>query len=774
MTQGFFQFNNSIINEIRNFATSSFDLLFMSGPKGSTKSETIEKVIPELELDNLVFQHFCFENTVIDDFLLNFYDALRNFSMMQKISLKKFATDSFKEKVSHYFKTIDANCIIIVENFEKVDENVEIVDFLSHLASYVNVKIVIVTRNREKNLFRFKKIRTQTLEINQIDKDEFKSKLSILSEPMSLDIKEKFYEITSGLELYLKMSVKYCATANTTIADLINEFERKNLGSYMSYEEFLVTKFVSLVPAIYKNLLKILSAMSHPTSVEFLNRYKLGNVSYIEYLAKNFLVSSFKNEYYVKDYFRQYITKSFSIQEKVTYYKNLVEIYENELTKSPKDRLLRLSRESIRKEIELFKTKIPSINSGEKGQKFSYLGIASNAWSDEKTEQKTKLSEKLNKIKERKNFLLKEGSKTPLAKKEDLKQNREEREKNKRFIIELINSAHGYMKNYEYHQALLELQRALEADIEKEFQIEILILIAKNNGFLNETKNALQFYLQALKIAKEKGDSRVCEIEFLIALTEKNTFKIDDAKEKFLSIIKNEANSKNYIAKANLELGEIEEADSNIEQAAKHYKEALKIAMGKDKALVCKSYYKLAVLYDEHQDWENAIKYYQKNYTTSSERDENKYYSVCLTNLALIYSESGNYKDATEYFKLALIYDSEADDWENMYFSQKELAKIYSRFDETSAIGYYKQALDSAKKLKDTFKEALVHFEMGEFFYDKQNDEKALVNFLNAKTILQKVKDDENILRVNSRIKDIKMRLNSSAFDLISQKYDKE
>ena len=102
MTQGFFQFNNSIINEIRNFAISSFDLLFMSGPRGSAKSETIEKMIPELEENNLVFQHFCFENTVIDDFLLNFYDALRNFSIAQKISLKKFLTDNFKDKVSKY------------------------------------------------------------------------------------------------------------------------------------------------------------------------------------------------------------------------------------------------------------------------------------------------------------------------------------------------------------------------------------------------------------------------------------------------------------------------------------------------------------------------------------------------------------------------------------------------------------------------------------------------------------------------------------------------
>ena len=75
--QGFFQFNKSIINEILNFATSAYDVLYMSGPKGSGKSETIEKTIHELSKSNLVFQHFCFENSVIDDFLLNFYDSFK-------------------------------------------------------------------------------------------------------------------------------------------------------------------------------------------------------------------------------------------------------------------------------------------------------------------------------------------------------------------------------------------------------------------------------------------------------------------------------------------------------------------------------------------------------------------------------------------------------------------------------------------------------------------------------------------------------------------------
>ena len=132
------------------------------------------------------------------------------------------------------------------------------------------------------------------------------------------------------------------------------------------------------------------------------------------------------------------------------------------------------------------------------------------------------------------------------------------------------------------------------------------------------------------------------------------------------------------------------------------------------------------------------------------------------------------FEESAEYLKLALIYDSEINDWENMYFSQKELAKLYSRFDETSSIGYYKQALNSAKKLNDIFKEALVHFEMGDFFYEKGEDEKALVNFYNAKLILQNTSDSENIARIESRIKDIKMRVDSATFNLISQKYDKE
>ena len=770
MTQGFFQFNNSIINEIINFATSSFDLLYMSGPKGSAKSETIEKLAKELSKDYLIFQHFCFENTVIDDFLLNFYDALRDFSLAQKISLKKFMTDNFKEKVSHYFRTINSNCIIAVENFEKVNENVEIIDFLSHLASYENVKIIIVARNNNKNLFRFKPIKVKTLEINPISKEEFKSKLTVLGDVLDEELKEKYYNITDGLELYLKMGIKYCATTGFSIKDLILEFERKNQSQNIDFEEFMVSKFVSLTPLAYQGLFKILATLSHPVSIDFLKEYRLGNTSYIDYLSKNFLVSHFRDEMYVKDYFKQYIVKTFSIQEKITSYKNLIAIYENELTKSPKDRLLRLSRESIRKEIDSFKMLVPQINSESKP--FSYLGISQNSWVNEKEKQKLKLSEKLNKIKERRNLLSKENnifSKTTNIQKrtEELK-----KEQDHNFIINLINSSRDYTKNYQYKEAINELLRAEETDYDNEFKIEIYSLIAKNYEALNDFNVAQKYYSDALEYAIETRDSRKCELQFKIAMTNVRLFKTELAKTQFMKIATNENNSTSYRANAFIEYGEIEEADSKIDNAIRSYNNALKLVLGKNKSIVSRAYFKLGLIYDENQDWDNAIKYYQKNYTTSSEKSENKYYSISLTNLALIYIEESRYREAAEFLKLALQYDSENNDLNNMYFSQKELAKLYSRIDEHSAIGYYKQALDSATKLNDNFKIALIYFEAGEYYYDKEDDKKALTNFLNAKKALKANPKSENVARINSRIEDIKMRLDKMTFDLIMEKYD--
>lgn len=768
MTQGFFQFNTSIINEIVNFTTSPFDLFFLSGPKGSSKSETIEKIIPELQDEFLIFRHFCFENSVIDDFLLNFYDELRNFSLAGKLSLKKFTTGDFKEKVTHYFKTINENCIIIVENFEKVESNTEIIDFLVHLSRFLNVKLIIVSRN-PNNIFN--DIRTRTYNIEQITKEDFKSKLTILTQPLDDEIKENFYKITQGLELYLNMSVKYCSNTGVLITDLMAEFERRD----DNFEHFIISKFISLTPSNYREFFRILSVLSHPVSLEFIKAYNLGDTGFIDYLSNNFLISRFDNEIYVKDYFKKYIREDLTVQDKYIYYTKLSKIYENELTKSPKDRLLRLSRESIRKEIELFNSQIPKFNS-QSQKPFSYIGMSSFDFGDEKTKEKADLSDKLKKIKERKNKLTKKEEEILIEKRLEEAGNislvNENREKNRMFIVDLINDARELSLNYHYKEANDNLLRAVGIDFDNEFKIELYILIAKNLEALNEYQQAQDYYMSALDLAVQRHDIRTCEIQCLSAQLSKKQFRIDVAKEKFLQIAANDVYSDKYRAIASIELGEIEESQGNIEPAAKNYQNALALSLGSNKNLAAKSYYRLAILYDENEDIEKAIEYYKKNYTLSGEHSENPYYSISLTNLASIYMEQGNYQEAGEFLKLALSYDTENNDLENMYYSQKELAKLYSKTGSDSAVGYYKQALDSANKLNDTFKVALVYFEAGEYYYDRGEDERALESFFNAKKVLGSNSKDENISRINSRIQDIKMRLNSTGFNIIASKYD--
>ena len=144
-----------------------------------------------------------------------------------------------------------------------------------------------------------------------------------------------------------------------------------------------------------------------------------------------------------------------------------------------------------------------------------------------------------------------------------------------------------------------------------------------------------------------------------------------------------------------------------------------------------------------------------------------------MTNLASIYTEQGKYQEASDFLQLALSFDSEIDDLENMYYSQKELARLFSKINSKKALSYYKQALASATKLNDSFKTALVYFEAGEFFYDAGEDERALENFFSAKQAIGNNPNDENIARINSRIQDIKMRLNSVNFNIIADKFNK-
>ena len=650
MNESFFQYNNLIINEILNFATSAYDLFFLSGNYDSLKSETIEKATIELEKNNLIFRHFCFENSLIDDFLLNFYDKLKDFSIANQISLKKYVSANFKEKVSHYFKEISKNCIIIIENFEKIENNQDIITFLTHLASYDNIKIIISTTNKVENIFNFGGIKIAHYQIAPLNKEDFKSKLAILTQTMDSELKEKFFDITNGHELYLNMSIKYCLNTGALLCE--------------SFEKFLISKIISLTPSNYLEFFKNLCILSCPVGIDFIQEYQLGNTAFIEYLTKNYLLSTYKNEVYVKDYLKQYAFSLFSAQEKNISCTRLIKAFEQEITKSPKDRLIRLSRESMRNEIKRFSLMRPKVQTQtDKSALFFNLGVNSEL------KPKSALGEKLRKIKEKKNQTeqaTKETKEMLIAKKlKEINQNSLvdlNKNENRKFIIELINSAREFNKKYDYRKSLEQLLRAQCIDKDNEFKIELCILIAQDYFALSEYENTQKYYNEARICAQETKDSRKSEIDYYIACLNKSLFKFKEAKDQFRKIAIHDDNSIKYRSLASLELAEIAQNEGNLKEAIQEYQNALALSMGKDKTIVCSAYYKLALLYDENGDNENASYYYKKNFQTSSNRRENKYYSISLCNLAMISKENSIYDKALQYLKMALSFDSEIDD----------------------------------------------------------------------------------------------------------------
>lgn len=777
-----FQFSTEIIEKINNFYNSTAELLLLCGFSGCAKSEILNKTLEELDENTLVFKHLCFEHTTIDDFLLNFYDSFRKFSIERKVSLKKSMGEGFANKVSFYFKNIDKKCLIIVDNYELVSNNIEILNFLAHITSFENTKLVLVSRNKEINFFINQELITEIVEIKPNTKEVFCAKLENSGIELNEDVLNQFFELSGGYELYLKMAVRYSKITGVKIADLISEYKKR--GTEFSY--FIILKVVSLVPPVYFEFLKNLSAINHAVSTDFIKNYKLGDIRQIEYLERNLLISRFDNDIILKGYFKQYFLNTLSVQEKFKTFKTLWDIYETELSKSPRDRLLRLSRESIRKQIEMVKGNIPQIGKQVRinQNNFSYISLAqegANPWFDRRITNKKQSSLSSNKDP----FKKKTPEKKNLMSEEDFLMLKEYRRK--KFEQEQVQSveneikdfnealrlADNYEQNYQYAKAIEIFAKLKTRTSDDETKIEILEHLAHNSEKLNNFENALEYYAQIGSLHLIRKDYKKYYRTILdMAMLYKNLYRFSSAKEEFIKIINTSKDVENSVkTAAYLGLGDIFESENSIEEALKYYSFASDFANSDDDATNAEINFKTAVLYDDMQDFSKAVEFYLNNINFSQNTAINKWLSQSYINLGLIYSYQNNNSEAIKYIQLALETDKKDNNPSGVYFAARELSKIYEQSDTELAIEYIKTALRCAHDLHDTFKAAFAYLELGDLYYSFNQDEMALESFFEAKAALGDNILEENEQIINTRINDMKIKMLPQEFNRIESKY---
>lgn len=777
-----FQFSNEIIDKINYFYNSSDELLLLCGFSGCAKSEILYKTLENLDEDTLVFKHLCFENTAIDDFLLNFYDSFRKFSLEKKVSLKKTMGESFKNKVSFYFKNIDKRCIIVIDNFELADTNTEILNFLAHIASFENTKVVLISRNNNIDFFLSENIPAQVIEIKPDTKEVFIEKLENENVSEDEDTLDKLYELTGGHSLYLRMVLRYSQITGLKISELLGEFKKRS----ESFSDFVILKLVSLVPSVYFTIIKNLSALNHAVSIDFIDSYNLGDTRQIEYLERNYLISRVDNDIILRNYFKQYFLSTLSLQERYGIYTRLVEIYEQELAKSPRDRILRLSRESIRKQVEAVKKNIPSLGKQAAINKsnFSYISLAqegSNPWFntkeidrkqkylDKKRElQNKKLTTKREFMSEEDALMLKE------YRRRKYEQEKMERLENEEFnFLEEFKKADELEQNYQFAQANEILSRLKGKTNDEKTKIEILEHLAHNSEKLNNFENALDYYTQASSLHLLTGDyEKYFRTVLEVANLYKKLYRFASAKEEYFKIINTNKVSDRFLkTSAYLGLGDIFESENSISEALKYYRLAGDFADKSDTTSLCEIYYKTAILYDDMQDFDNAQEFYLKNINTTDDTIQNRWFSQCCVNLGLIYSYRNNIEEAKKYIMAALEKDRKEQNESGIYFAARELSKIFEPENFELAQEYMQEALRCAKDMHDEFKEAFAYLELGDLYYNYNQDELALECFFRAKAALGANILEENEQIINQRINDMKIKMLPAVFARIEEKY---
>ena len=777
-----FQFSNEIIDKINYFYNSSDELLLLCGFSGCAKSEILNKTLENPDENTLVFRHLCFENTTIDDFLLNFYDSFRKFSLEKKVSLKKTMGESFKNKVSFYFKNINKKCIIVIDNFELVENNVEILNFLSHIASFENTKVVLISRNNNVDFFIEQNLPLQIIEIQPDSKEIFKEKIEKEKIEIDENTLNELYELTEGHKLYLRMVLRYSQITGLKISELLLEFKKQN----EPFSNFVILKLISLVPSAYFAILKNLCAINHAVSIDFINNYNLGDTRQIEYLERNYLISRVDNEIILRNYFKEYFVSTLSLQEKYKIYSRLVEIYEQELSKSPRDRILRLSRESIRKQVEMVKRNIPSLGkqTNISRENFSYISLAqegSNPWFNTKEiERKQKYLDKKRELQNKKLTTKREfmSEEDALMLKEyrrrKYEQEKIERIENQEFnFLEEFKKADELEQNYQFAQANEILSKLKNKTDDEKTKIEILEHLAHNSEKMNNYENALNYYTQVSSLHLLIGDyEKYFRTVLEIANLYKNLYRFASAKEEYLKIINSDKISDNRIkTSVYLGLGDIFESENSINEALKYYRLAGDFADKNDISMLCEIYYKTAILYDDMQDFNNATEFYLKNITASDNTIQNRWFSQSCINLGLIYSYQNNTDEAKKYISLALEKDRKEENPSGIYFAARELSKIYEHESFEIAQEYMQEALKCAKDLHDEFKEAFAYLELGDLYYNFNQDEAALECFFMAKTALGANILEENEQIINQRINDMKIKMLPAVFKKIEEKY---
>ena len=301
--------NTKQINEIIQFFQGENKLLLVNGFLGTGKTRIVDHAAKFLNTQTVTLKYNCFETTILDDILLSFFDDFKNLTVQNIIRQPRAKYENFTQKVEAYFDSIENPVLIIINSFESVlkDNKQEILDFLFHLASRKNIKIILIARVFSNDDFEGK-ISYSRVNILALDKSIFEKFLRSQGIKLIGPVSDELYKYSRGYFFYTDLTTKIINARKLSLFDFLKGYTK----SFLSYNDFILREAMSFVDPVSGHLFRFLTIMRHPVNLRLLMTIGLYNEDRIRYFLANEILSAEKSMVYLQDYFKEISQNSIS------------------------------------------------------------------------------------------------------------------------------------------------------------------------------------------------------------------------------------------------------------------------------------------------------------------------------------------------------------------------------------------------------------------------------------------------------------------------------
>ena len=760
--------NQEQLEEYFEFFRSDKKLLLINGFSGVGKTELTDFVLSYTANGVFVLKYNCLENSILDDMLLSFFETFRKYTIQGKFTPPRLKVENFTQKINSYFNSISQPLIVVLNSFDMVlkENRQDILNFLKHIKNLSNVKIIITSRSY--NYDDFEGVNYSTLTLLAFSKPLFEKFLKDNDIKNIGILSNELYKQTRGYYLYVNMAAKIMNFRKYSMSKFLEVYSK----SGMSFVDFLIREMLSIIDPVSLHLFRLLAVMRIPLNFNLLKSVHLYSEDRINFYAYNTLLYVDKDSVYLPDYYREVIERQIPDNVMIKLHRACVDLYETQLPLKPLERDLKLSRQTMRNEIDYHSLFIPQkpacsnptlvlqnqLLSVQKHEETSKETIAVEKKPVQKEETKEEKIEKINFIIEDENLLEDIAGSIKDFVEEKVEKNEFAEKSSSLDLARLLNLAKQEEANYNYKYAILLYQNALTKDKDENFDKFLPTIYVKlANAYMNQSQwyEALDSLTKAQDYYENVSDEiksaevklKMAEIYFII-------YKHDNAKYILNELSKHTNLPKDLYIKISIALGKISD---NINEEYTYYNKSLSLVDSHtEKSIVTELYYRFAVVNDQKDNANIAANYYKKCITLEPNPQKNKYLSQALANLAELYDEAGHTEMALKYYAKSMKIDEESKNYNGLYSTVRHLSEIYSGKDASKSLKYLNTAYSYAEKLKEPYYIVDSAYEIGNFYLVRKDFVSALRYMEEALKIAKTSLPEEYTNRIISKIDYIK------------------